>query len=60
MCAFNWMAITSSALAISVGAIYYFFKSKQPRYAVEAFNYLTIKVINSEEDCEEVVNEIRR
>ncbi|CAF4896887.1 unnamed protein product [Pieris macdunnoughi] len=57
----KWVAITSSALAISIaGVIYYVFKRKRPRYAVEAFNYLTVRVVHNVEDCEEMITEIRR
>lgn len=54
--------MTSAAVAVGcVCATYYILKGKrQLRDATDAFTYLNINVVKTEEICKEVVNELRR
>lgn len=54
--------VTSTALAVGfAGATLLVFKYKlRKRNAIDALNYLTIRTVNTEESCNEVINELRR
>ncbi|KAJ8733715.1 hypothetical protein PYW07_014266 [Mythimna separata] len=57
----NQLYIATAVLALGCSVTYIFYKLRKGRRdAADLFNYLTIKTVNTEESCDEVVGELRR
>lgn len=55
-----WLTSTTLVLGC-VGASYLFsLYKRRPRNAADALKYLSIKLVNSIKDCDEVINELQR
>ncbi|KAJ8735084.1 hypothetical protein PYW08_014334 [Mythimna loreyi] len=57
----NKLCVATAALAVGCSVSYIFYKMRKVlQNAADLFNYLTIKTVNTEEFCDEVVGELRR
>lgn len=57
----NKLCVATAALAVGCSVSYIVYKlRKRRRDAVDLFDYLTIQTVNTEECCDEVVEELRR